>query len=66
MKTAVTVTKCVQTGIDSYKDVKKTKVFDDDACLFSIKLWIHDTMESNIPASEISLSTVEFSDVTED
>lgn len=65
MKTAVTIIKFTQTGIDNYKDVKETKVFDDNATLLEIKQWIHSRKDDKgkIEASEISLATVDISDV---
>ena len=65
MKTAVTIIKFVQTGMDNYKDVKETKVFEDNATLLEIKQWIHSKRadKSKIEASEISLATADFSDV---
>ena len=63
MKTAVTVTKVIQTGIDTYKDLKVTKVFDDNITLLQIKLWAKITMEDKGSAKHISLGSLEFSDV---
>jgi hypothetical protein len=63
MKTAVTIIQFVQTGMDNYKDVKETKVFDDNATLLEIKQWIHTKLKSKIDVSEISLATADFSDV---
>jgi len=63
MKTAVTIIQFVQTGMDNYKDVKETKVFDDNTTLLEIKQWIHTKSKSKIDISEISLATADFSDV---
>ena len=63
MKTAVTVVFNIQTGMDNYKDVKKSKVFDDNTTLFEIKQWIHGMYKSTTSVSEISLATADFSDV---
>jgi hypothetical protein len=65
MKTAVTIIKFVQTGMDNYKDVKETKVFDDNTTLLEIKQWIHSKgdYKSKIEVTEISLATADFSDV---
>lgn len=51
--------------MDNYKDVKETKVFEDNATLLEIKQWIHSKRDdkSKIEASEISLATADFSDV---
>ena len=40
MKTAVTVINTVQVGIDEYRDLKATKIFDDDTTIGEIKDWI--------------------------
>mgnify|MGYP000063571618 CR=1 FL=1 len=63
MKTAVTIIQFVQTGMDNYKDVKETKVFDDNTTLLEIKQWIHTKSKAKIDVSEISLATADFSDV---
>lgn len=63
MKTAVTITNCVQTGMDNFKDVKTTKVFDDNTTLLEIKEWINIASKSKKDISEISLATSEISDV---
>ena len=51
--------------MDNYKDVKETKIFDDNATLLEIKEWIHSQRNdrSKIEVSEISLATADFSDV---
>ncbi len=63
MKTAVRIIQFVQTGMDNYKDVKETKVFDDSTTLLEIKQWIHTKSKAKIDVSEISLATADFSDV---
>ena len=40
MKTAVTVTTCVQIGIETWRDVCTTKVFDENATLGEIDKWV--------------------------
>jgi len=59
MKTAVIVTKCVQIGIDTWRDVSRTKVFDETATLKKIQEWVHTIDKS------ASLSAVQFSDIDE-
>ena len=63
MKTAVTIINCIQTGMDNFKDVKTTKVFDDNVTLLEIKEWVNAASVSKKNISEISLGTVEISDV---
>ncbi len=63
MKTAVTIIQCIQTGMENYKDLKETKVFDDSATLLEIKQWIHERSKSKQSVEEISLGTIDFSDV---
>jgi len=63
MKTAVTVIETIQTGMDNYKDLKRTKVFDDSATLLEIKQWIKSTLKSKIEVENISLGCVDISDV---
>lgn len=40
MKTAITVVNTVQISMDEYKDVRKTKIFEDHDTILSIKKWI--------------------------
>ena len=40
MKTAVTVINAVQIGMDEYRDLKTTKIFDDNTTIGEIKDWI--------------------------
>ena len=63
MKTAVTVINTVQTGMDNYKDVRTTKYFDDSATLFEIKEWIKFKGRLQIETKDVSLASVEISDV---
>lgn len=63
-KTAVTVIQTVQTGIDNYKDLKKTKVFEDNATLLEIKQWAKEAMNlKKVEVEDISLGSLDFSDV---
>ena len=59
MKTAVTVTTCVQIGIETWRDVCTTKVFDQNATLGDIDKWVR-TIDKTIP-----LSAVKFGDIAE-
>ncbi len=59
VKIAVTVTKCVQIGIETWKDVHVTKVFYEDATLKKIDEWILSVDK------EGSLSSAKISDVVE-
>lgn len=63
MKTGITVTELVQTGMDSWKDLKMTKGFDDNATLLEIKQWIKMAREDKRPIEEISIAVQEISDV---
>lgn len=63
MKTAVTLTETVQTGIDSYKDSRITKVFEDSATIFEIKQWIKSKTKTKIEVEDISLACIDISDV---
>ncbi len=64
MKTAVTVIQTIQTGMDSYKDLKKTKVFEDNATLLEIKQWAKEAMNAEkVEVEDISLGCLDFSDV---
>lgn len=63
MKTAVTLIETVQTGMDSYKDLRTTKVFEDNATLLDIKQWIKSKLKSKIEVEDISLACVDISDV---
>ena len=63
METAVTIIETVQTGMDSYKDLRTTKVFEDSATLLEIKQWIKLKAKSKIEVEDISLACVDISDV---
>lgn len=63
MKTAVTLIETVQTGIDNYKDMRITKVFEDSATILEIKQWIKSKAKSKIEVEDISLAVVDISDV---
>ena len=64
MKTAVTVIQTIQTGMDNYKDLKKTKVFEDSATLLEIKQWAKEAMNAKkVEVADISLGCLDFSDV---
>ena len=64
MKTAVTVIQTIQTGMDNYKDLKKTKVFEDNTTLLEIKQWAKEAMNvKKIEVKDISLGCLDFSDV---
>ena len=68
MKTAVTVINTVQTGMDNYKDLKETKVFEDTATLGEIKLWAVSRYQQHnrnykYTTENISLGSMDFSDV---
>lgn len=67
MKTAVTVINTIQVSMDEYKDVRTTKVFDDNQRLIDIKTWIQKTVSDykNTEISNISLSSVTISDVND-
>ena len=59
METAVTVTTCVQIGIETWRDVCTTKVFDENATLGDIDKWIRSLDKT------MSLSGVKFGDIAE-
>jgi hypothetical protein len=64
MKTGITITDTIQIGMDEFKDIKKTKVFDDNTTLLEIKEWIKsESPFTKVPINEISLSSVTVSDV---
>lgn len=49
--------------MDEYRDVKTTKVFDDDATIKDIKIWIIEATKSKSAIEDIGLSFVEISNV---
>lgn len=63
MKTGITVTNTVQISMDEYRDVKTTKVFDDDATIKDIKIWIIEATKSKSTIENIGLSFVQISNV---
>jgi len=63
MKTAVTVINTVQVGIDEYKDLKTTKIFDDDTTIGEIKDWIIKERKLKLERDKIGISGTDFSDV---
>ena len=64
MKTAVTIINTEQTGMDNYKDVFITKVFEDHNTLLEIKTWIKSVGKiKSVEAEDISLASVTISDV---
>jgi hypothetical protein len=63
MKTAVTLIETVQTGMDSYKDLRTTKVFEDSVTLLEIKQWIKSKAKLKIEVEDVSLACVDISDV---
>lgn len=70
MKTAVTVTNTIQTGMDNYKDTKITKVFDDSATIREIKEWALNAGNKGLAPDkrtieEVGLTTFELSDISE-
>lgn len=65
MKTAITITDTVQTGIDEYKDIKKTKVFHNGTTILEIKEWIKsESPYKSVAIDDIRLSSVIISDVS--
>ena len=63
MKTAVTVINTVQVGIDEYRDLKTTKIFDDDTTIGEIKDWIIKERKLKLERDKIGISGTDFSDV---
>ena len=63
MKTGITVINTHQVGMEEFKDVKTTKVFDDKSTLEEIKIWIHGATKSKKDITDISLASVDISDV---
>ena len=63
MKTAVTIITTNQIGIDEWKDIRHTKIFEDHDTLLDIKRWIKSKSKSTLIVSDISLSEPIFSDV---
>jgi len=63
MRTAVTVINTIQTGADSYKDLKITKIFEDEVTLGDIKSWANRILKYKGDTEDISLGSLDFSDV---
>ena len=63
MKTAVTVIDTVQVGMDECKDIKTTKVFDDESTIKEIKEWVIFQNKLKVGVDEIRLSAIGISDV---
>jgi hypothetical protein len=63
MRTAVTVVSVVQVGIDEFRNVRTTKIFDDDTTLGDIKRWEKEQLGLSIDIADIRLSGIEISDV---
>jgi hypothetical protein len=63
MKTAVTVINTVQVSLDEFRDVKATKIFDDNATIGEIKDWIIKEKKLKIDRDKLGISGTDFSDV---
>ena len=63
MRTAVTVINTIQTGADSYKDLKITKIFEDEVTLGDIKSWANRILKYKGDTEDINLGSLDFSDV---
>lgn len=63
MKTGITVINTVQVGMEEYRDVKTTKVFDDSTTILEIKQWVINQMRLSRSPEEIGLSAIDVSDV---
>lgn len=55
MKIAVTVTSCYQIGIETWQDVHKTKVFQENATVKEIDEWIK-SIDNNADFSNAKIS----------
>ena len=65
MKTAVTVINPVQVGMDEYRNIKTTKIFNDFTTIGEIKDWIIKEQKLKLERNRIGLSGIDFSDVPE-
>ena len=65
MKTGITVINTEQTGMNEYKDVKTTKIFDDGCTLLQIKYWIKSATKAKCADTEMSLAYVDITDIDE-
>lgn len=63
MKTAVTVIRTVQVGMEEYRDLKTTKIFDDDSIIGEIKDWIIKEGKLKASRDKVGLSAIDISDV---
>ena len=63
MKTAVTVINTVQIGMDEYRDLKTTKIFDDNTTIGEIKDWIIKERKLKLERDKIGISGTDLSDV---
>ncbi len=59
-KVAVTVITCIQIGMDTWKDVGTTKVFDQNSSIGDILIWAR-----TIGGKSASMSTIKITDVVE-
>lgn len=58
METAVTVTTCVQIGIETWRDINRTKVFNETSTLGEIDAWIK-SIDKTMSTSSVTISQVE-------
>lgn len=65
MKTAVTVINAVQVSVDEYRDIKVTKIFDDNATLGEIKDWVIKERKIKLERDKVGISGTDFSDIVE-
>lgn len=66
MKTGITIINTEQVSMDEYRDIRRTKVFDDTATILDIKKFISGTGTGNLSLDKIGLSGVDISDIIED
>ncbi len=55
---AVTITNCVQRGVDTYVDKRITKVFDDTASFADLFSWARSEGMADVHLSDFVLSEV--------
>lgn len=66
MKTAITVIDTKQVGMEEYRDVRTTKVFDDSTTILEIKQWIKIKLKlTKTEVENIGFSGIDISDVDE-
>lgn len=58
MKIAVTITICAQIGIETWRDIHKTQIFDDTATISEIMAWVS-THDKTATFSSLQISDVE-------